>query len=142
MVLLAKKTRSTIIPVMRYRDAKKAIDWLCESFGFEKGLVVAGEGDSITHAQLTFGNGMIMVGSAAEGGFDRLMKQPEDIGGCETQSCYIIVDDADAHYKQAKAAGARIELEIRDEYYGGREYTCRDLEGHVWSFGTYDPWSK
>jgi len=138
----AKKTLSTVVPVVRYRNAKKAIDWLCEAFGFEKGLVVPGEGESITHAQLTFGNGMIMVGSAGDGGFDRLMKQPDDIGGYETQSCYIIVDDADAHYEQAKAAGARIELELRDEYYGGREYTCRDLEGHIWSFGTYDPWSK
>lgn len=141
-IAYAKQTRANIVPAMRYRDAKKAIEWLCEAFGFEKSFVVPGEGDRINHAQLTFGNGMIMVGSTGKSEFDKLMKQPEDIGGCETQSCYVIVEDADAHYKNAKAAGAQIVMELRDEFYGGREYTCRDLEGHIWSFGTYDPWAE
>jgi uncharacterized glyoxalase superfamily protein PhnB len=138
----AKKTLANIIPVMRYRNAKEAIDWLCEAFGFEKQLVVSGTGDQIEHAQLAFGNGMVMIGSIGKGEFDRLMKQPEDVGGCETQSCYIVVSDADAHYKRARAAGARIEIDIKDEDYGGRGYTCRDLEGHIWNFGTYDPWTE
>jgi len=137
----AKKTRANIVPVMRYRDAKKALEWLCEAFGFEKSFVVAGDGDRIDHAQLTFGNGMIMIGSTSNGDFDKLMKQPEEVSGCETQTCYIVVEDADAHYKMAKAAGAQVVLELRDEFYGGREYTCRDIEGHIWSFGTYDPWA-
>jgi uncharacterized glyoxalase superfamily protein PhnB len=147
MPFVARKTLSTVVPVLRYRDAKKAIKWLCEAFGFEQYFVVPGENETITHAQLTFGNGMIMLGSAEKSmeksnEFSKLMKTPEEIGGCETQSCYIIVDDADAHYRQAKAAGAQIVLELRDEFYGGREYTCRDLEGHIWSFGTYDPWQE
>jgi uncharacterized glyoxalase superfamily protein PhnB len=57
-----------------------------------------------------------------------------------TQSSYVVVADPDAHYRTAKAAGAEIVMDIVDQDYGGRGYTCRDLEGHVWSFGSYDPW--
>ena len=139
---LAKSTRSSVIPVLRYREASAAIEWLCAAFGFEKNLVVSNEDGTIAHAQLSFGNGMIMLGSVPknETDFGRLMKQPDEIGGAETQSSYVIVEDADAAYARAKASGARIAIEIKDEDYGGRGFTCYDLEGHLWSFGTYDPW--
>ena len=142
MAKLAKGTRSSVIPVLRYRDASAAIEWLCEAFGFEKNLVVPNEDATIAHAQLSFGNGMIMLGSVPknETDFGRLMKQPDEIGGAETQSAYVVVEDADAAYARAKAAGARIVIEIKDEDYGGRGFSCYDLEGHLWSFGTYDPW--
>jgi len=68
------------------------------------------------------------------------MKQPDEIGGAETQSAYVVVSDADAVYARAKGAGAEIVLVIKDEDYGGRGFSCRDLEGHLWNFGTYDPW--
>lgn len=135
-------TRSTVIPCLRYRNAPAAIEWLCDTFGFEKGLVVPGEGDEIAHAQLTHGQGMIMLGSATDTEFGRLMKQPDEIGGAETQCAYVIVGDADAVYERAQAAGARIAIEIRDEDYGGRGFSCYDLEGHLWNFGTYDPWES
>ena len=67
------------------------------------------------------------------------MKHRDEIGGSETQSAYVMVPDADAHYARAKATGAKILLDIKDEDYGGSGYTCRDLEGHIWGFGTYDP---
>jgi len=139
----AKDTTATIIPSLRYVDAPKAIDWLCRAFGFEKGLVVPVENDTIAHAQLTYGRGMIMLGSSGGhgGGFDELVKAPSELGGIGTQSPYVIVEDADAHLAQARAAGAEIVLDIEDKEYGGRGYTCRDLEGHVWSFGSYDPWA-
>src|SRR6185437_3723202 len=85
--------------------------------------------------------GMIMLGSVlkAETEFGRLMKQPDEIAGAETQSSYIVVLDADAMYARAKAAGAKIVIDIKDENYGGRGFSCYDLEGHLWNFGTYDP---
>jgi uncharacterized glyoxalase superfamily protein PhnB len=138
------KTTATVIPALRYRDAAKAIDWLCGAFGFEKHLVVPGEEPgTIAHAQLTFGNGMIMLGSAGRhgGGYDEIVKPPAEGGGTCTQGLYLVVEDADAHLARARAAGAKIVLDISDKDYGGRDYTCRDLEGHVWSFGTYDPWA-
>jgi len=141
MSSLAKNTRATVIPCLRYRDAPAAIKWLCSTFGFEEQLVVPNADGTIAHAQLSFGNGMIMLGSVVESEYGRLIKQPDEIGGAETQSAYVIVSDADAIYQRAKAAGAEIVLDIKDEDYGGRGFTCRDLEGRLWTFGTYDPWS-
>jgi uncharacterized glyoxalase superfamily protein PhnB len=135
----AKATRATIVPALRYRDAPAAIEWLCRAFGFEKQAVYANDDGTIAHAQLTFGNGMIMLGSAVDSEFGRLMRHPRDVGG-NTQTAYLVVSDVNAHYARAKAAGAEIVLDIKDEDYGGRDYTCRDPEGHVWTFGTYDPW--
>jgi uncharacterized glyoxalase superfamily protein PhnB len=137
----AKKTISTVIPAMRYHDANAAIEWLCKAFGFEKHFVVPGENGTVAHAQLTFGNGMIMLGSAREAEFGQWVKPPRETGGIGTQSAYVIVEDADAHYSRAKASGAEIVMEVEDQDYGGRLYSCRDPEGHLWSFGTYDPWS-
>ena len=140
-----KDTTSTVVPGLRYQDAPKAIDWLCRAFGLERHLVVPGENGTIAHAQLTFGRGMIMLGSSGShggSGFDEYVKAPGEIGRVAAQSLYVIVDDADAHLARARAAGAEILLDISDKDYGGRDYTCRDLEGHVWTFGTYDPWQK
>jgi uncharacterized glyoxalase superfamily protein PhnB len=132
-------TGATVIPAMQYRDAPAAIDWLCTAFGFERHLVVPGENGTIAHAQLVCGNGMIMVGSVKDTEYGRLLRQPRDVGG-ETQTVYVVVADVDAHYARAKKAGAEIVIDIKNEDYGGRDYTCRDPEGHIWTFGSYDPW--
>ncbi len=133
-------TGAKIIPTMRYADAVAAIDWLCRAFGFEKHLVVPGEGGTIVHAQLVLDDGMIMVGSVRDDDFGVLQRPPNMLGGIGTQSAYIVVDDADAHYERAVAAGAEIVLDIEDQDHGGRAYSCRDPEGHLWNFGTYNPW--
>ena len=134
------KFGSSIIPCLRYRNAAVAIDWLCETFGLERKLVVADDWGEIPHAQLTLGGGMVMVASAGDSEYDRLMNLPEEVGGAGTQSIYVVVDDADEIYKRARAAGAKIAIEIQDEDYGGRGFSCYDLEGHLWNFGTFDPW--
>ena len=67
---------------------------------------------------------------------------PTATAGANTQSAYIIVDEIDAHYAHAKKSGAEIVMEIRDEDYGGRGYSCLDLEGNLWHFGSYDPWKS
>ena len=131
MSTFAKNTKTTVIPCLRYRDAPAAIEWLCKAFGFEKHLVVPGSGGTVAHAQLNFGNGMIMLGSVVDSEFGRLMKQPDEIGGAETQTPYVIVSDADAIHSSAKAAGAKIVLDIKDEDYGGRGFSCRDPEGYL-----------
>lgn len=137
---LAADTTSTIIPCLRYHDALTAIEWLCRAFGFEAHAVYA-DGDIVHHAELTFGNGMVMLGSADNSSeWGEQVVQPDAIGLRETQSPCVIVTDANAHYTRAKAAGAIIVMEISDQAYGGRGYSCRDLEGHMWWFGSYDPW--
>lgn len=130
-----------IIPTMRYRDARVAIEWLCEAFGFERHLVVEAKDGSIAHAQLTFRNGMIMLGTIRDDAFGRLSRTPGELGAV-TQSPYIVVEDPDAHYARARAAGAEVVFDIKDEDYGGRGYSCRDPEGHLWNFGSYDPMAE
>lgn len=131
---------STIIPCLRYRNALEAIEWLCRAFGFQKHAVHA-DGEVVHHAQLVHGAGMIMLGSVENRGeWGTHMAQPDEVGGRETQSCCVVVPDADAHYARAKAAGAAIVIDIADQGYGGRGYACRDPEGHLWWFGSYDPW--
>ena len=132
---------SSVIPCLRFRNAPAAIEWLCSVFGFEKHLVVPNDDGSIAHAQLTLGGGMVMLGSVRPTPYDALMKQPNEVGGAQTQSAYLVVADADAVYARAKAAGGRIAIDIKDEDYGGRGFSCHDLEGHLWSVGTYDPWA-
>ena len=130
--------RISVIPALHYKGAKAAIEFLCTAFGFTKNAVHEGLDGSITHAQLTHGNGMIMLGSAKDTEFGDLLRRPGEVGGV-TMSVYVVVDDADAHFVRAKAAGAEIIREPETEDYGGRDYTCKDPEGNVWTFGTYDP---
>lgn len=133
----------SIIPSLLYKDATVAIEWLCDAFGFEKQLIVPGKDGLIVHAQLTFGHVMIMVGSSnSNSEYSKLIKQPTDIENFETQNPYIVLDenDIEAHYKKAKKRGAKIVIELKSEDYGGKNYSCYDIEGHLWNFGSYDPW--
>jgi uncharacterized glyoxalase superfamily protein PhnB len=98
---------------------------------------------TIAHAQLTLGGGMVMLGSASNGTpYAELIRQPKEVGNTVTQAPYLVVPDCDATYKTAKAAGAEMAMDIADMSYGGRGFTCRDLEGHIWSVGSYDPWAE
>ncbi len=127
----------SVIPCLGYEDAPSAIEWLVRTFGFEKHLVAPGANGTIEHAELTFGTGMIMLGSTKHGGLFT-MQGPNRLGGMN-QSIYVVVDAIDAHYARARAAGAEIARDIQDEDYGGRGYTARDIEGNLWSFGSYRP---
>ena len=135
----AKNTTATIVPALRYRDAPAAIEWLCQAFGFEKHLVVPGGDGTIAHAQLVFGNGMIMLGSARDDEFGALQRPLDTPDSPVSMSVYAIVDDVDAHHARAAAAGARVVMPPEDQDYGGRLYACRDPEGNLWNFGSYDP---
>ena len=132
---------SSVIPCLRYRNAPAAIEWLVRVFGFEKNLIVPDDKGGIAHAQLRLGGGMVMLGSVADTPFNHLMKQPDEIGGAETQSAYLVVPDADAVHATVVAAGGKIVIAIKDEDYGGRGFSCLDLEGHLWNVGSYDPWA-
>ena len=132
--------QASVIPGMSYRYARDAIEWLCQVFGFEKHAVYPGPDHTIAHAELTLEGGMIMLGSLQKGAAMPFIKHPDEIGGAETRSVYLTVRDADAICARAKAAGAEILFDIEDKPYGGRGFTCRDPEGHIWDIGTYDPW--
>ena len=133
--------RSPVIPSMRYRDAAGAIDWLCRVLGFSRKLVVPGEGDAIAHAQLTLGDGMIMLGSERDDAYGQLMTVPGP-QGINTQSAYVVVDDPQAVHDRVVAAGVDIVVPLHHPEYGGAFFACRDPEGHVWNLGSYDPWQE
>ena len=137
---LAKTTTATIVPTLRYRDAHAAIDWLEQAFGFRRHFVVPDGERGVAHAQLTFGNGMIMLSSAHDGEFGKLQRPLESADAPVSQSLYVIVTNVDAHYARALEAGAVVVAAPEDKDYGGRGYGCRDPEGNLWSFGSYDPW--
>ena len=137
-----KDTRTTVIPTLRYNDAAAAIDWLCAAFGFERHFVVPGDDGGIAHAQLRFGNGMVMLGSARDDAFGKLQAPMRVPDGTVSQSPYVVVQDVDMHCAQAVAAGAKVVMAPTDEDYGGRVYSCRDPEGNLWNFGDYDPWAE
>jgi len=133
------------IPALRYDDAPAAIDFLCRAFGFERSAVYADDKDPnlIHHAQLTFGGGMIMLGTARRGEVQQRYgwKTAREAGGVTVAVC-LIVENADVHYETARTAGAEIVTEPHDnEGYPGRSYEARDPEANVWSITTYDPWA-
>ena len=134
-------THSTAIPSMLYRNAPGAIEWLSRVFGFEQHAVYPGPGNTIMHAELTLGGGMIMLGSVNDNASRRHMKLPAELGGTQTHGVNLIVKDADEVYARAEAAGAEIVEAIEDKPFGGRGFACRDPEGYIWNVVTYDPWA-
>jgi uncharacterized glyoxalase superfamily protein PhnB len=125
-----------------YEDAAAAIDWLVRVFGFEVRLRIEGEGGRIEHSELTYGEGLIMVGST--GGKSAresplLARSPRSLGGSYTQALCVVVDDVDAHAAKAQREGAKILEPVKtndygEEYWADRTYMVLDLEGHQWWF--------
>ena len=101
------------------------IDFLVNALGFEKQAVYEGPDGLVMHAQLTFGGGMLMLGSADNGG----------------EASKHMVLPSEIVYEQAKAAGAVIVQELVEMEYGGKAFACVDPEGYRWSVGEYDPWA-
>ena len=137
-----KNAPAVLIPTMQYHDANKAVIWLCEVFGFQPKMVYKDDAENVQHAELVFNNGMIMIGPRSETPFGKLIKTPTELNGANNSCIYVVVADAEAHYQKAKAGGAEIVLDLVEQSYGGKDYTCRDFEGYLWSFGTYDPWAE
>ncbi|MHB9850203.1 VOC family protein [Streptomyces sp. Tue6028] len=126
--------RPSIYPTLLYADAKAAIRQLTEAFGFTEASVYEGEDGTVMHAELVQGHGAVMLGSKGRGGvFDTAMKDAGPAG------VYVVVDDIDAHHQRAVDHGAEIVMPPTDQDYGSRDYMARDLEGNIWSFGTYAP---
>ena len=124
----------SISPTLVYADAKAAIKQLTEAFGFTEHAVYEDEDGRVVHAELMYGNGMVMLGSKGIGGeFDKLMTDAGPAG------VFVHVDDVDAHHGKAVEHGVDVVMPPTDQDYGARDYMARDIEGNVWSFGTYAP---
>jgi len=113
---------------LRYRDARAAIDWLESAFGLERQVLYDGPDGIVSHAELRYGDGIVMLGSA----------RGDDDAHVGSGWAYVVVEDPASHCARARAAGAEIIREPVHEDYGSF-YGARDLEGNEWSFGTYAP---
>ena len=128
-----------ITSAVYYEDAAAAIDWLCRAFGFAVRVKIEGEGGSIEHSELTYGEGLIMVGQAGLAHKPSFRKSPRATDGANTQNMMVFVDDADAHCEHARANGAKIVKEpattdYGEEWWTDRGYECEDPESHHWWF--------
>jgi len=124
-----------IYPTLRCKDAEAMIGWLKEVLGFTE-LVVHRGGGVVQHAELAFGSSILMLGQSRDDDYSKLVG---DLSGRRTDALYVAVTDPDALHDRVKSAGAKIEMELHDTDYGSRDFACRDLEGNLWSFGTYWP---
>jgi uncharacterized glyoxalase superfamily protein PhnB len=107
----------TVIPVVAYADLGKAIDWLCDVFGFTVRVRI---GDH--RAQLNVGDGAVVLRQADKGA--------AELG----DSVMVRLEDVDGHYEHAKQRGARIVESPTDFPYGERQYTVEDFAGREWKF--------
>ncbi len=125
---------SPVIPTLRCRDARAEVAFLRDAFGFRVNAVYPEADDQpVMHAELTYGTGVVMLGSQTDGSDGRMVFDPGP------SWVYVVVEDVAAHHGLAVRAGAEIVQEPKEEEYGGSGYTARDPEGNLWSFGSYSP---
>jgi len=123
----------TIFPVLRYENAREAIDWLCNAFGFKLIFSVPTEGAMVRHARLMLGESVIMIGSTRIE--EEQFKSPSTLG-VYTQALCVYISDIESHYQQALSANAKIVSSLEKTDFGTQEYHVEDCEGHLWIFTT------
>jgi uncharacterized glyoxalase superfamily protein PhnB len=130
MIELKELTSPHVISALRYRNVERASGWLCEAFGFERLEVATDDAEDAIYCELRLGSSVVILGSVRDPQFQGIMRQPDEIGGSETQLCYIAASDLDSRFEHAKAAGAEIVAELSEDSAGNRSFKCR---------GTYSP---
>jgi uncharacterized glyoxalase superfamily protein PhnB len=127
----AASSRPAFIPSVVYRDNRAALQWLEQAFGFEPSEILTDAEGKIVHAEMTYGDGVVMIGSE----WADWTRSPASLGGKNTQRIHVrVAHGIDEHCARARQAGAKIVLEPADQFYGDRTYIAADLEGHHWSF--------
>jgi uncharacterized glyoxalase superfamily protein PhnB len=117
-------------PTLYYNDVRAALDWLERAFGFEIAMVVTSANGELGHCEMSHEGHRVYIGKA----WTPFTAAPSAADGIVTASIDCMVEDADAHCERARAAGARIFQEPRNEFYGARAYHALDLEGQLWRF--------
>ncbi|MDP9006901.1 MAG: VOC family protein [Actinomycetota bacterium] len=128
------KNTPTVWPILSYRDARAALAFLADAFGFEQRCAYARDDDPsiIEHAEMRWPlGGGIMFGTAGKDDSPFGRRIPGN------DSVYVVCDEPDTLFERAVSAGAEVVRGLADEDYGSRGFTVRDPEGNLWSFGTY-----
>ena len=127
----ATSHRPSFIPSLAYRDNRAALAWLQKAFGFEPSEVLTDAEGNIVHAEMTYSDGVIMIGTE----WQDWTRSPASMGGKNTQRVHVRIERGiDEHYARARAAGAKTVMEPTEQFYGDRTYVVTDLEGHYWTF--------
>ena len=121
-------TMPRISPYLYYEDVTAALQWLARAFGFRERMRLANPDGTVRHAEMELADGVILMGRPGPE-----YRNPKRLGHV-TQSLYVYVDEIDEHFERARAAGARILEEPKDQFYGDRRYGAEDPEGHHWYF--------
>jgi uncharacterized glyoxalase superfamily protein PhnB len=129
----------SIVPTMSYRNATAMVDWLSDAYGLEQRRIVTSPGGAFLHAQLAYGDSIVLIVAVENPRLEGVLVHPDGVGGAETQACYLVVPDIDAHFARATAKGAQIVSGLDGTDSSDRYYVSRDPEGHIWMFGTFDP---
>src|SRR3954447_25116456 len=119
----------SVYPSLRYRDARAALDFLQRAFGFEALHVYDADGGGVAHAEVRAGKGLVMLGDQRDDHFG------DHVGQGWT---YVALPEVDGVFARAREAGAQVVMEPTDQDYGSRDFSVRDPEGNLWSFGTYE----
>ena len=123
--------RPSFIPSLAYKDNRAALAWLRDAFGFEPSEVLTDAEGNIVHAEMTHGDGIVMIGTE----WADWTRSPASLGGKNTQRVHVRIERGiDEHCARSRQAGARIVKEPEDQFYGERSYIAADLEGHYWTF--------
>ena len=123
--------RPAFIPSLAYKDNRAALKWLQNAFGFEPSEVLTDAQGNIAHAEMTHGDGVVMIG----GEWADRTRSPASLGGKNTQRVHVRIQRGiEEHCARARQAGAKILMEPTDQFYGDRSYIAADLEGHYWTF--------
>lgn len=130
-----------LVPATKYRDPEAALTFLTDVLGMVPHAVYRDEAGKIVHAQLCIGQGMLMIGPEADTPFQKFMVAPAEVGNRETTTVYAVVADVAERFERVKAAGAEIVLPLTPQDHGGSSFSVRDPEGHVFTFGDYDPFA-
>jgi uncharacterized glyoxalase superfamily protein PhnB len=125
-----------LYPCLRCRDAEAMMTWLRDVLGFRERVAYREKEGVIQHAELILGSSILMLGQARDDAYGKLVGPME---ARRTDGLYVAIDDPDALHARVKAAGGEIVMPLADTDYGSRDFSCRDPEGNLWSFGTYWP---
>jgi len=127
----AAPRRPSFISALAYKDNRAALKWLKEAFGFEPSEVLTDGQGNIVHAEMTFGDGIVMIGTE----WADWTRSPASLGGKNTQRIHVGIESGiDDHCARSRRAGAKIVKEPEDQFYGHRTYIAADPEGHYWTF--------
>lgn len=128
-----------LIPATRYRDPEAALAFIRDVLGLAELAVFRDEDGRIVHAEMELGRGVMMFGPDQDNDFQQVMVHPDEVGGRETTTIYAVVPDPAPCFDRCTAAGARIIQPLEAQPQGGSSFSVSDPEGHIWTFGDYEP---